>query len=53
MRAVQWITEDDFVAIKAAGLNHVRYICIRVRLETFTELNFTFAGYPWDTGLSH
>ena len=21
-----WITEDDFVAIKAAGLNHVRYV---------------------------
>ncbi len=21
-----WITEDDFAAIKAAGLNHVRYV---------------------------
>lgn len=21
-----WMTEDDFIAIKAAGLNHVRYL---------------------------
>ena len=23
-----WITEDDFIAIKNAGLNHVRYVVL-------------------------
>jgi glucan 1,3-beta-glucosidase len=34
---VQWITENDFVAIKAAGLNHVRSVCIRVHSKLFTK----------------
>ncbi len=31
-----WITEDDFAAIKAAGLNHVR--CVRLGIYVFPSL---------------
>lgn len=42
-----WITEDDFKAIKAAGLNHVRYALF---LLTFTEPSITQRFYSMQIG---
>lgn len=43
-----WITEDDFVAIRDAGLNHVRLV-VKHKLESFAHvcLDSEFQHADW------